>query len=92
MSRRRRREGTGAVVREIRAQGDRIVAAIRQVGADAGASRVAMVKVGAEILRTALGDASRRGAVVDLETGETVQLTANDVEPPGDGPPESGRR
>jgi hypothetical protein len=92
--RRRRREGTGAIVRAIEAQGDRIVAAIERASAAARESRESVIKLGAEILRDVLEEGARRAIVVDPGTGRSVTFAANDAAdaPPESSPPESTPR
>jgi hypothetical protein len=80
--------GMGAIVRAIEAQGDRIVAAIREASEAARASRESVITTGADILRAALEEGARRAIVVDPGTGRSVAFTANDTgeEPPASGP------
>ena len=81
---RRRREGTGAIVRELREQSDRIIDAIRETSAEQIASREAMADVmlqrGAGFLRAALDEATPRTVVLDPPV-------ANDTSDP---PPKGG--
>jgi hypothetical protein len=78
-----------ALVRELRAQGDRIVDAIREVGAEQTAGREAMADAimvrGAGFLRAALDEATPRTVVLDPPA-------ANDTSGRADEPPESARR
>ena len=76
---RRRRDGTGAIVRAIREQGDRIVAAIRDTSAEQTASRAAMAE-----------DIVKKGAIfvrASLEAMDAMRSAANDTEPPPDSSP-----
>lgn len=107
MTRRRRRSGVGALVRELRAQSDRIIDAIREVGAEQSASRDAMADAimvkGAGFLRAALDEAAPRTVVLDPPAandtggGAEGERDPGPKTPPGgpandDEPPESGRR
>jgi hypothetical protein len=89
VSRRRHRAGTGAIIREIRALGDRVVTAIQEAGAGQEAGRARAIAQAAEILRATLQEGALRAVVVDPGTGRSVLFTGNDT---GDAPPESGRR
>ncbi|MFT3774412.1 MAG: hypothetical protein QM820_54325 [Minicystis sp.] len=91
----------GALVREIREQGDRIVRAIEKASAEQTASREEMgrsvLEQGAALLRAALDEGTGRAAVVDQGTGRTVIMeppVANDAGRAElrDEPPESSRR
>ena len=85
--RRRRRTGAGAIVRELRAQGDRIVGATHEATAEQNASRGAMAETmlrsGAGFLRAALDEATPRTVVLDPPV-------ANDTRTPGPTTPPSG--
>ncbi|MFT3773454.1 MAG: hypothetical protein QM820_49390 [Minicystis sp.] len=98
MRRRRQRAGVGALVREIRAQGDRIVTAIQRASDEARSSREemsrSMLEQGAHFLRLALDEAAPRAVTFDAGSRRTVTIgppVANDAGAP-DAPPESGRR
>ncbi len=64
MSRRPGR-GTGAILRELRVQGDRIVAAIREASAEQRAHREAQVDRARTFLRDALDEGTPRTVVLD---------------------------
>jgi hypothetical protein len=100
---RRRRDGTGAIVRAIEATGARIIEAIREQGAEHKASREAtaatILEQGYAFLRAALDDATPRTVVLDPpaanDAGEPP-YAPGPTTPPGrpanDRDPPSGRR
>ena len=82
MSRRRRREGAGAIVRELRA----LRADLRALADDQNAHREAMVDGildrGARFLRAALDETSGRTVTVDAAAGRAVSFVGNDTREP----------
>jgi len=80
---RRQGPGTGAILRELRAQGDRIVAAIHEASAEQRAHREAQVDRARTFLRDALDEGTPRTVVLD----PPPRAPANDTgEPPESGP------
>jgi hypothetical protein len=77
----------GALVRELRAQGDRIVDAIRETSAEQAASREAMADVmlqrGAGFLRAALDEGTPRTVVLDPPTANDTRDPAPTTPPGG---------
>jgi hypothetical protein len=78
---RRRRVRTGAIVREVRAAGERIIGAIRQASAEQKAHREVQVNRARDFLRAALDEGTPRTVVLEPPV-------ANDT----DEPPESNPR
>jgi hypothetical protein len=68
VSRRRRRDGAGAIVRAIREHGDRIILAIREASAEQKEHRAEMADRAGDFLRAALDEGTPRTVVLDPPT------------------------